>query len=569
MVGKKYVTCGDMKKDTPKSPMLGEVPVRAWRLAALLIALAVMAAALPSCHRHTAHWERMLHAESVIEEEPDSALAVVLGIDRAALSGERERALHGLLYTQAGVKRDSVFCSDSIIGPSAEYYRAEGDKPRLMRSLFYRGDIAHNRGELYTAMRDVYEAHELAAGLGDDYWRAKTAERISDIFASSYMYDEAERYTREAAEHYGRSGRGLNRLYSLCDLAYWMGIRGEREEALELMDSVLDRARYALGDSSLTAYALNNKAALAVQFGRLEMAQSSINEFESVVPARGFETNIDIYKIVLLMHQGDAKTVLSAIEQLKEEATTPARKAKLLELRLECLKALGEPVAAMACADSLLAIEASEFTNAINQAPLRAERDLSNLKAQSHQSLAKRLLSTLGLPILALLAVLLITVSCSRKAIHKKQSALDAIIRELCECQSTLKDTERVIKDHTNTIDSLIREGIESKSQLLKLEQDNKDISRRMDCILCNRQSEFVNQWRIVNLICQEYLEEESDPSMQKRMAKRFEKEMAKLRSEKSLRDIEAEVNAVFDNLISYFKKEMGNVSEEDRTMMV
>ncbi len=146
---------------------------------------------------------------------------------------------------------------------------------------------------------------------------------------------------------------------------------------------------------------------------------------------------------------------------------------------------------------------------------------------------------------------------------------MDAIIRELCECQSTLKDTERVIKDHTNTIDSLIREGIESKSQLLKLEQDNKDISRRMDCILCNRQSEFVNQWRIVNLICQEYLEEESDPSMQKRMAKRFEKEMAKLRSEKSLRDIEAEVNAVFDNLISYFKKEMGNVSEEDRTMMV
>ncbi|MCC8113451.1 MAG: hypothetical protein LIP03_05540, partial [Bacteroidales bacterium] len=228
---------------------------------------------MPSCHRHSAQWELMLRAESVIEEEPDSALAIVLAVDRAALSGERERALHGLLYTQAGVKCDSVFCSDSIIGPSAEYYCADGDKPRLMRSLFYRGDIAHNRGELYSAMRDVYEAHELAAALGDDYWRAKTAERISDIFASSYMYDEAERYTREAAEYYGRSGRGLNRLYSLCDLAYWMGIRGEREETWQMFDSLARLAQTPEMNCSLLRYVTNAQISTAISLGDFSAAE--------------------------------------------------------------------------------------------------------------------------------------------------------------------------------------------------------------------------------------------------------------------------------------------------------
>ena len=56
---------------------------------------------LASCTPHSKHWETLMQVESFIEERPDSALTVLQGMDKEALSRKEEKAKHALLLSMA------------------------------------------------------------------------------------------------------------------------------------------------------------------------------------------------------------------------------------------------------------------------------------------------------------------------------------------------------------------------------------------------------------------------------------------------------------------------------------
>ena len=75
--------------------------MRAVRTLQLLL-LAVAVYALSSC-RHSSHMPALVQADSIIEADPETALEILSGVQRAALS-EKDAAYYALLYTQAQVK---------------------------------------------------------------------------------------------------------------------------------------------------------------------------------------------------------------------------------------------------------------------------------------------------------------------------------------------------------------------------------------------------------------------------------------------------------------------------------
>lgn len=58
---------------------------------ALVVVLSFMA-----CNRHSEHWVALCQVETFIEEQPDSALVVLQGIDAGDLSSAEERAKHAV-----------------------------------------------------------------------------------------------------------------------------------------------------------------------------------------------------------------------------------------------------------------------------------------------------------------------------------------------------------------------------------------------------------------------------------------------------------------------------------------
>ena len=78
-------------------------------------------------------------AETLIDQRPDSALAILDGIDPSDLAQRRHRALYALLMTRALDKNYIDVTSDSLISIATEYYADSDDKHRRMLAEYYTG----------------------------------------------------------------------------------------------------------------------------------------------------------------------------------------------------------------------------------------------------------------------------------------------------------------------------------------------------------------------------------------------------------------------------------------------
>jgi len=163
-------------------------------LSLIMSMLAAFALALSGCtESETAR--SLNRAEAVMEEHPDSALAILGAIPSADVNSSADRALHALLLTQAQIKNGHIVDNDSLINIAVRHYSDSDDSPRLMKSLFYKAQVEYNRGDMAAAIVPAIRARELATEFNDSYWRAKAAELMADIYSVTHYKSEAVKYT--------------------------------------------------------------------------------------------------------------------------------------------------------------------------------------------------------------------------------------------------------------------------------------------------------------------------------------------------------------------------------------
>ena len=125
---------------------------------------------LTSCTQHSKHWETLKQVDSFIEERPDSALTVLRGMDKKALSGKEEEAKHALLLSMALDKNYIDKTNDSLINIAVDYYKDRDDVRAKFLSYYYQGRIYTNANNLTQATLAYLEAEQLVDALGDDYY---------------------------------------------------------------------------------------------------------------------------------------------------------------------------------------------------------------------------------------------------------------------------------------------------------------------------------------------------------------------------------------------------------------
>ena len=143
--------------------------------------------------------------------------------------------------TQAQVKTDVPLDSDSLI--SIAYRKYDGDwwGDKGIRSNFYMGETFFNGDKPRDAMKYYLSAYEESKRLDNDYWRAKAAERIADLFFDAYNYEEAAKYHKEAIKFFEKSGRFLNQGYVTVDLAIDYTNDSKFKEAIFILDSLYNK----------------------------------------------------------------------------------------------------------------------------------------------------------------------------------------------------------------------------------------------------------------------------------------------------------------------------------------
>ncbi len=172
---------------------------------------------LSACVRNTAVKERLLAVESIIEEYPDSALAVLRSMDSVSVHKiEETQALHALLLTQAFDKNYIDVKDDSLISIAVRYYEESDDIFHRMLAHFYHGRVLYNASNYPQSIVSTFKAYDEATDIGDQYWLAMIARSISSIYSQTYSYIESLEYAKKALEHFRQTNKQKH-----INWAYW------------------------------------------------------------------------------------------------------------------------------------------------------------------------------------------------------------------------------------------------------------------------------------------------------------------------------------------------------------
>lgn len=383
------------------------------------------------------HDARLLSIEEIIEEHPDSALALIGRTDSLSINSRADIALYGLLYVQARTKCDYTECTDTLIAPAIAYFREKGDKERLMKALFYGATTAYNRRELNEAVVRGMESHDIAASLNDLYWRAKAAELIGSIFNSSFLPEQEIEFSHEAAIYYKRAGKELNHLYSLCDYASALDDIGNNKEYRKITDSVMSIAAESHKDSMLYTYIGAMRFMNAMRKNDIATAKEYKNlacTHQSKRPELPLQSDILRYEII----SGNSTDIESRLDSLRHSITTNKDSAVVTLCYKIMYKQQGDYEKALSCTEDLLKMQNKELHTLFRQSAIVAQRDMFKSQALIERERSTRNLYILILT-LALTAVLIVWgINRYRLRIRLKNAELERSIGRLLNLQCNL-----------------------------------------------------------------------------------------------------------------------------------
>ena len=225
--------------------------------------------------RNSEVYRLLTDVDSYIESRPDSALAVLEGIDKAELTTNELEAKYALLMSMALDKNYIDLQSDSVIAPAVRYYENHGTPDERLLTHYYRGVIYLNDGDRESAMES---------------------------------YIKAERYVDECRD-YGVIARLYTAKMNLYQYAYDFASALEQEEIA---------SSYFLKDNDTIRYisTLNTITGLKMQLGQYSEAYQYLDKIKSLW------NNLDEYQKSIyysnMLHLSKSDSVLNTGSILKE-----------------------------------------------------------------------------------------------------------------------------------------------------------------------------------------------------------------------------------------------------------
>ena len=183
------------------------------------IIVSVLVSVVTGCGRAPRYDSRLLAADSLMQGNPDSAMAIVQAVSPDSLATEGDRAYRDLLLTQARYKCYITATSDSDINRALAYYRRHsGEREKLTRAYIYKGAVMEELGHPDSAM--LYYKHAEATAAPDDYFNLGYVKfRIGYLYGNFYALNgkDIEKY-EEAVDCFFHTNDTVYQIISLNNL---------------------------------------------------------------------------------------------------------------------------------------------------------------------------------------------------------------------------------------------------------------------------------------------------------------------------------------------------------------
>lgn len=402
-------------------------------------------------------------AESYISYAPDSALAVIQGIDGPSLPARSLRARHALLLTMAQDKCYIDVAEDSTVLVAYDYYQHRGDRRDRLLATYYLGVILQNAEEYIDAALAFREAEPLAEMLKDYRQLSLIDQHLSSVFAHNYDYVRALEYAEKALAAAELAEEGIMADYCRLDIANQLIARKEYAQAADLLRGLLER-----GNKNSDLYA---RASLALARALIyqpdpdfQSAKGMLEEIQRVRKPEQLETNL-LYLMSLAMvyeDEGYQERSDQCVDQAASLLDTPVDSAVfydsqryILALRKDWSQAYNSLYQAVSVQDEIVSGLLDQSVTHSMEQYFVDKWEMERIRNRSRLYLFG-LIGTLLLGIIAGLALIL------RKK-NKKLLEDMAMIQEVCD------DLDRLRQEHTSSyelVEKFITDKVNSLQRL-------------------------------------------------------------------------------------------------------
>ena len=155
-----------------------------------------------SCGRNARLMKTMKDVESYVHESPDSALAVLAGLDSTGVSSGRVDALYTLLNSIARYRLYIDEQDDSALVRASDFFRKHGDDARLMKALFLASYIRFNSADYRHTILMLTEAEPLSEKLDDHFYGGLICRQMAWAFERAFNNVDRLSSVRKAYKHF-------------------------------------------------------------------------------------------------------------------------------------------------------------------------------------------------------------------------------------------------------------------------------------------------------------------------------------------------------------------------------
>ncbi len=158
--------------------------------------------------------ETLSRAESVMDEQPDSALAMLKQIDCTQIQSAKYNAQYALLYSQALDKNYIDVTNDSLINIAVNYYQNQGSVRDRFLSLFYQGRVYYNAKDYAKSMIAYTQAEQLYDEFDDDYYKGLLQMQKGFIYEDFCDYKNSLNSYKLACDYYEHADKIKHRNFA-------------------------------------------------------------------------------------------------------------------------------------------------------------------------------------------------------------------------------------------------------------------------------------------------------------------------------------------------------------------
>lgn len=498
-------------------------------------------------------------AEELMEERPDSALAVLCAIDSTAIDNAGRRALHGLLMAEARYKNFIDETDDSIIAASATYFGRKGDDRRLMRARFIQAKIQFNNSDYTHSIVSALKAEKLAKQDSDNLYLARIYEHMGLTYLRNHNVDAQLPYVYKAYECYSLAGEQRSALFSLIDRGNALNNLEQYNNSLALLDSVARIIEEK--DTLLSIYLGQVKIDALLQSGRKDDAISELQKLENI-NGRDFSDDYSVpYKVFI--SNGDMSHAKIYLDSIMASYSLTNDSGYKLVAQLDYYTASGDAATALQFAKSYIDYLYKENLKQLNKSVLQAQSDYYEALGNEASLRADKFWNWLVVSIFCMFFVIMAGLLYHRYKIKIKRIELRTKIWEISELLAKMQEKDNELKSvnyktysANKAIDKLRLEIEEKEDALLRLGNSINEL--------------YKSQFKILNELCREYYSKnEASERVRKTLYKDFESIILELRGASKFQKLEESLNMYCDNIAEKLKTTVKGLKYADYKMLI